>query len=369
MQDVKRNSNARIRVLILSKDFNAQGGIVNFVSSLMEHANAEIAFDHLSIGRNSGSKIRNLMFPLIDSVRLARQVLKNNYDCVHINPSLNAKAVLRDGLNLITLSIFGVKNIVVYFHGWDDTYANKIKNSTVLGFFFKRIFQRASMILVLATRFRDALLKLGFMPERVHATTTMFDGRIFDGVERQASEARSIIFLSRFVPEKGIYELLEAFSLFANKFPDVNLIMAGDGPERERMEHWVKGKGLVGRVKFPGYLRGKEKAQVFLNADLFVFPTYHGEGCPVSLLEAMAAGLPVVTTTAGGIPDVFIDKENGLLLRNVSPQEIEQAIVTLLTDDGLSKQMKETNLKWTWENYEAHVVAKKMEDIYTGIII
>jgi len=369
MQDVERNHNTRVRVLILSKDFNAQGGVVNFVASLMENTRAEITFDHLSIGRNSGSKIRNLIFPLIDSVKLARQVLKNNYDCVHINPSLNAKAVLRDGLNLVTLSIFGVKKIVVYFHGWDDTYANKIKNSVVLGFFFKRIFQRASIILVLATRFQDALLKLGFMPERVHTTTTMFDGRIFDGVARQANAARSILFLSRFIREKGIYELLEAFSLLANNFPDVTLVMAGDGPERERMEHWVEAKGMVGRVKFPGYLRGKEKTQVFLNADLFVFPTYHGEGCPVSLLEAMAAGLPVVTTTAGGIPDIFTDKENGLLLRNISPKEIEQAIVTLLTDDGLSKQMKETNLKWAWENYEAHVVARKMEDIYRGIIV
>lgn len=368
MLNTEHKNNAQVRVLVLSKDFDAQGGVVNFVASLMENTSADIAFDHLSIGRNSGSMIRNLMFPLIDSVRLARQVTKHSYDCVHINPSLNAKAVLRDSLNLITLSVFGVKQTVVYIHGWDDAYAEKIKNSMVLSFLFKKVFQRASVILVLATRFRNELLELGFMPEQVRVTTTMFDGHIFDGVERQANVARSILFLSRFIPEKGIYELLEAFSLLANNFPEVTLVMAGDGPERERMEQWVKEKGLIDRIKFPGYLRGKEKTQILLNSDIFVFPTYHGEGCPVSLLEAMAAGLPVVTTEAGGITDVFTNKENGVLLNNVSPKEIEEAIVMLLTDDKLCGLIKAANLKRAWENYEAHVVARKMEDIYKDIV-
>lgn len=367
MKNTENRSKAEIRVLILSKDFSAQGGVVNYVSSLMENSMGNVVFDHLSIGRNSTSKIRNLFFPFIDSVRLARKVSANRYDCVHINPSLNAKAVLRDGLNIVTLRLFGVKRIVVFFHGWEDAFLGKLEKNVLGGLLFRKIFQEASVILVLASRFRDSLVELGFQQDKIRVTTTMFDGRLFDGLERRQKKQKTLLFLSRFIPEKGVYELLSAFGAMTNRYPELTLILAGDGPERERMEQWVRERGMANRITFPGYLRGKEKTQVLLNSDIFVFPTYHGEGCPVSLLEAMAAGLPIITSTAGGIPDVFTDRENGILLTKITAQEIEKAISDLLVDEQRLSQVGENNRKRAWENYEANTVVSEMVKVYYSL--
>jgi glycosyltransferase involved in cell wall biosynthesis len=226
------------------------------------------------------------------------------------------------------------------------------------------VFGKAPLILVLASRFRDTLIDMGFKPDQIRVITTMFDGSMFTGINRQDNDSPSLLFLSRFIPEKGIYELFEAFAGLTRRFPDLSLVMAGDGPERKRMVQWVQAHGLTDRVRFPGYLRGPAKAHALLNAEMFVFPTYHCEGCPVSLLEAMAAGLPVVTTRAGGIPDIFRDGENGILLKEVSPASIEHAIEKLLNNRQLSMDIRSNNLNRSWRTFEARVVTKKFENIY-----
>jgi glycosyltransferase involved in cell wall biosynthesis len=108
------------------------------------------------------------------------------------------------------------------------------------------------------------------------------------------------------------------------RFPDARLILAGEGPEQDKIRSWIDRHGMSYRVKLPGYLHGEAKAQVLRGANMFVFTTYYGEGCPISLLEAMPAGLPVITTPVGGIPDIFIDGENGILIDHVSPQKLQQ---------------------------------------------
>lgn len=308
-----------------------------------------------------------MLFPLTDGIRLIQRILQNKYSCVHINPSLNAKAVLRDGLSLILLRVLGFRRNLVCFHGWEDTFADKIRNRTIWTTLFRMVYGRENTILVLATRFRDALMDMGFSREQVKVITTSFDGRIFKGLERRNTSIRKLLFLSRFIPEKGIYELLEGFREMAHRVPRLTLVMAGDGPDRDRMIQWVHDQGLIDRVEFPGYLRGQAKAQALIDADLFVFPTYHGEGCPVSLLEAMAAGLPVVTTRAGGIPDIFEDTKNGIFLNEVHPAAIAQAVTRLLDDKELHSRIQKNNMEHAWQNFEAHKVAQKMEKIYCEV--
>lgn len=357
----------RQRVLVLSKEFSAQGGIVNFVASLMENMGPAIVFEHLSIGRNGGNRFRNLIFPLMDGINLTRRIRCKKYACVHINPSMNAKSVLRDGLILFILRLLRFRRILICFHGWEDVFAVKIRDSILFAKLFRAVFGRAPVILVLAARFREVLLDIGIKPEQVHVITTSFDSRIFTRLQPQQKDARSILFLSRFATDKGIYELLEAFEAIASRYSDLSLVMAGDGPEYNRMVQWVQAHNLSDRVRFTGYLRGRAKAQELINADLFVFPTYHGEGCPVSLLEAMAAGLPVVTTQAGGIPDIFEDRTNGIMLNEVTPAVIEEAIIKLLNDSQWCRRIRKNNLERAWRDFQAQAVANKIEALYLHV--
>lgn len=104
-----------------------------------------------------------------------------------------------------------------------------------------------------------------------------------------------------------------------------------------------------------------------LGAALFVFPTYYGEGCPVSLLEAMAAGLPVVTASAGGIADVFEDGVNGILLGEVNAAQVESAIERMLADPGRLEQIGGRNREVAQQRYEAAVFAGRIEGLYLDL--
>ena len=124
--------------------------------------------------------------------------------------------------------------------------------------------------------------------------------------------------------------------------------------------------GISDRVSFTGYVRGADKVRILKAAGLFVFPSYYGEGCPVSLLEAMAAGLPLVTTRAGGISHIVRDPENGLLLGKVTPQDVATAMHRLLDDRQLRETIRSTNMRDAWERYSAPVVTQMFENLYAG---
>ena len=286
----------------------------------------------------------------------------------HVNPSLNYSSLLRDGLFLLVLRLARVENVIVSFHGWDEPVERRIENSRILLSIFRYLFGYATHTLVLAEAFRDWLVNVaGFNAARVQIFTTMFDDAEFREVRDVLThDDNCVLFLSRLVREKGIYELIDAFLLLAPDYPELKLVIAGNGPEEARLQDYITKAGIGDRVSFTGYVRGADKVRILKAAGLFVFPTYYGEGCPVSLLEAMAAGLPLVTTRAGGIPHIVREPENGLLLGKVTPQDVATAMRRLLDNRQLRETIRSTNMREAWERYSAPVVTQLFENLYAG---
>lgn len=360
----------QIRLLILVRDSSWYGGVVNFITLLKSNLSDNVCVDELRIGQRkqqSGRWLRPII-PLIDMTRLAFRVFTNRYDVIHINPSLNKRSLLRDALFMLVFKIRMFTNIIIYIHGWEAATATTIENNVILRRIFCILFGGAPVIYVLAGQFKRTLVDWGVDASRVQVVTTMFDGKQFNNVARsRIDDEIHLLFLSRFVKEKGVYELLIAFDHLSKRYSELRLIMAGNGPEEDGLHKWVNSAGLQNKVVFTGYIRDQEKAQVLMDSDIFVFPTYYGEGCPVSLLEAMAAGLPVVTTTAGGIGDFITDMKNGRLISEVSPDTVESAIQNLLDDRDGCISIAEYNKKVAWENYEAVVVTRKIEKTYLSL--
>lgn len=368
-QVTEENRN-RLRVLIFSRDPNWFGGVVNFTALLMKRIDRRVVFEHLQIGRRRGHKsvLRRLVQPVLDTIELVKRLSRNRYDVIHMNPSINRASIMRDSLFLLVLRAFRVNNLLIFIRGWDDDYFDVLRG----GFFGRqivfRLFRQAARILVLGDRFRKELVAAGFDPGRIGILSTMFDGETLRDAQRRRSDATiQLLFLSRLVSDKGIFELLEAVRQCTNEGMDIRLVMAGEGEDADRARNRVMENAMSGVVTFPGYLRGGDKAQALVDADLFVFPTYYGEGCPNALLEAMGAGLPVIATRAGGIPDVVEHNVNGIILEQVTPETIRAALQELVPDAGLRGKMSETNRRKAWENYEAGVVSGRMESIYAGI--
>lgn len=359
-----------LRVLIFARDLAWTGGVVNFTALLLRKIDRRVEFDHLQIGQRRGerSTLRRVLQPLRDALELVRRLRRNRYDVIHLNPSINRASVLRDSLFLLVLRLFRANNVLVFIRGWDDDYFARLRT----GFFGRqvvfRLFRQAASILVLGERFRRELVEAGFDPGKIGILSTMFDGELLQDVQRRRNDTSvQLLFLSRMISDKGIFELLDAVEQCTQAGMNIKLVMAGDGEDAVRARSWVAEHRMSEVVTFPGYLRGRDKAQALVDADLFVFPSYYGEGCPNALLEAMGAGLPVIATRAGGIPDVVEHNVNGIILDEVSPASIRAALQVLVPDAGLRGKISATNRHEAWQQYEASVVSSRLETIYADI--
>ena len=153
----------------------------------------------------------------------------------------------------------------------------------------------------------------------------------------------------------------------AGEFPDVDLVMAGDGPENEGLKSRVAALGLQGRVAFPGYAQGAEKARLLHACTIFALPTWEGEGMPIALLEAMGAGKPLLTAKAGAIQYIVSDPENGVILDEVSEGSVEAGLRRLLSDHNYCNETGCRNKTYAWERFEAEKVTADIEALYHEI--
>ena len=342
---------------------------MNFVALLTKYFDANTQYTSFKIGRRKGAWgiVLRPVVPLLDAIRLISILRREQYDAFHVNPSLDISSLLRDGLFMLVLRLMSVRNVIVSFHGWEVPVAQAIMKHGLFQRLFRTVFGHADITLVLAESFREWLVTIGFDDRRVRLFTTMFDSEEFArSASNVARDDHQLLFLSRLVHEKGIYELLEAFRLLKSDYPALHLVIAGNGPEEETLKQRAIEIGVDARVQFAGYVRGAEKARLMRESGIFVFPTYYGEGCPVSLLEAMAAGMAVVTTPVGGIPHIVTNGVNGILLESVSPESIAEALRSLLVEPEEQRAMSMRNIRIAWERYSAPAVTRVFERYYRG---
>jgi glycosyltransferase involved in cell wall biosynthesis len=205
-------------------------------------------------------------------------VLKNRFDVIHFNPEMDLRSFPRESLFMMTLILMGKRNFIVFFRGWNWDEFKAILKKPLLRRWLFFILNRAARVVVLSRSCRDALIETGIAAERIDVVTTMFDGRLVEARERgdaASLQAPVLLFMARFVKEKGVYQLVEMVSLLKDEFPKLKLIMGGDGPEMAGLQARAKELGVVDHIDFPGYLRRGDKGRAFAEATMFVFPSYY----------------------------------------------------------------------------------------------
>jgi len=151
-----------------------------------------------------------------------------------------------------------------------------------------------------------------------------------------------ILFVGRLIKEKGIYELLSAFASVFRESP-CHLMLVGDGPEAGRVRQKITELGIQGRTTLAGYLTGRDLTGAYRTACVFTLPSY-SEGFPTVVSEAMAAGLPVVTTRIRGVADHLVEGVNVLFVAPRDAAALARAFRALLQDAGLRARMGAANV-------------------------
>jgi glycosyltransferase involved in cell wall biosynthesis len=180
--------------------------------------------------------------------------------------------------------------------------------------------------------------------------------------ELTRGRAQPVVFtLARLDRQKGIGYLLEAAVLV----PDAVFVVAGDGPERESLQLKARELGVEARVLFLGHRR--DVPDLLACCDLFVLPSLF-EGLPVSILEAMAAGKPVISSAIGGTNEAVIDGQTGLLVPPGNPAELARAVTCLLSNPTLAAQMAANARARVEQEFSAEMMVQRVDAIYEELL-
>jgi glycosyltransferase involved in cell wall biosynthesis len=188
------------------------------------------------------------------------------------------------------------------------------------------------------------------------------DPKLF-GIRKHAGRGNKMLFVGRLAAAKGLPILLDAVA----KVEGATLDIAGDGPDREMLEQKAKSLGLSGRVRFLGYQSQPQVRELLSRTDVFVLSSF-AEGVPVVLMEAMAAGVPVVATCIAGIPELVQHEQSGLLVSPGDADATSNAVRRLLEDADLRNKFAAAGRDKVEREFNIQIEARWLATILTSAL-
>ncbi len=247
-----------------------------------------------------------------------------------------------------------------------DSESHILKRVGIFYFLWKKIFAKADYVQAISGYLADFGRRHGascpaeIVPNGVDLSA--FPKPVIDEVKK----ARTIVTTSRLVPKNGVDLLIKAAALLKNELPDLKVLIAGSGHQEEELKKTAKEAGVESIVEFLGGVAPEKIPEILARADIFVRAS-RSEGLGNSFLEAMAAGLPVIGTPVGGIPDFLKDGETGLMVKVDDAEDLARRLKKLLDDAGLRKKLAENGRRLVEEKYGWDAVAFKMAAIFNKL--
>ena len=342
------------KLLILSPPFGSPGGVSSYVLSLK--GNWSVKEKYFFRGNTGvGSFTRVLQMVREYSSFFSTCLRSRPYKTVMVNTSMGRKALTRDTV-FIWIAILLGKKVVVFIHGWDDAFFASCSRWRLSGLF------RASKIFVLSHDFKKGLHKKGCKKDVLVETTVVAKDfiRCFDQVNLVEKTPTNLLYLARLEPEKGIMTLLKSFRDLSVRYPTIHLNIAGFGSLEEEVKAFIADEG-ISNITYHGLVRGQAKATLFKQACIYILPTSHGEGLPISVLEAMAAGLVVVTSAAGALSGFFRDGKMGFKLKDVSQEQVTVKIEEAIKNKNKVAGISQYNFAYARDHFTVEKAIGRLE--------
>jgi glycosyltransferase involved in cell wall biosynthesis len=334
-----------MRILMLVPHTGIRGPMPRITQVLVEalrKAGSDVSTEPWGRRNDEEGRIEKFFSRPADVLRVRRAVSSSQPQCVVVQTSHDWASIVRD---LALVAGIKTKNlrIVLQFHG---SRADRLVAEN------RRLFKRATSLLLKQV---DGALVLssdelsafeGFYPRgRFELVRNPFEPAIKPGTRDRSSRTGSpplLLFAGRLLREKGVLEAIDALALLNERRP-AHLLIAGAGPAETELVARIRVRRLSEQVTIAGYLSPDRLRQAYADADVFLLPTYHPEGFPTVISEAMSAGLPIVTTRTRGIADFLEEGANALFVPPRDAAALAQALERLLSDYGLRERMSDAN--------------------------
>ena len=321
-------------VLILGPHRAGVSGVVSHVNLLMDSTlGDDVELVHFQVGSEGRqeSAIGRWLRLAVSPFTLFATILFRQVSIVHLNTSMNARGFWRDLVYMAIAKLLRAR-VVYQVHGGKLPHEFS-SGSARFTRFVRKVLYWPELVVVLAQVELDAYRI--FVPEQhVVALPNAIDWGPFAQVPTVRSRSEyplRLCYIGAVAREKGLYEALQGVRLANELGVDVRLVVAGEGAEQDRLRRYAAALGITPKVAFIAPVTGAAKIRLLSTSDALLMPSY-SEGLPYALLEAMAAGVPVVATPVGAIPDVITHGIHGLIIPPRDGRAIAEVLVRLAGD-------------------------------------
>ncbi|HEX6155090.1 MAG TPA: glycosyltransferase family 4 protein [Burkholderiales bacterium] len=346
-------------VVLLGTSCDTRGGVAAVIASHLAAGLAERwPLVHLAT-HGDGGRWTKLRLAGAALIRFLGMLVADRVGLVHVHSASDASFMRKAAF--IALALAARRPVIFHLHGGGFFEFYRDRCGPLRRRLVRFLLDRVDHIVMLSEQGARRLAGITANP-RVSVIPNMVDMRAFRrSSPRQPGDAE-LLFLGRLDAAKGVEELLQAAAKLRARFPRLRLVLAGAGDARA-IEARATALGVADAIELPGWVVGEQKQALLERASVFVLPS-HVENMPVSVLEAMAAGVPVVATTVGAIPEVVEHGVTGLLVPPRDANALARAIETILADAQQCQRMAEAGRTRAARHYSVDCVMPRLEAIY-----
>ena len=305
------------------------------------------------------------IYNLINKLLYSFPFLLKRYDIVHCHFGTLGKIfcflkdIFKNDIKLITS-----------FHGFDISTIVKRYGVT----YYSDLFNKADLFLPISNYWKFKLINLGCPSEKIMVHRMGININKFSFFPRK-KDANTIKVLSvcRLVEKKGIEYAIKAINLVKHRFSDINYLIVGDGPLKNNLQRLVMNLNLSDKVIFLGPKTSDEVQRLMQESHIFLLPSVTSqsgdmEGIPVVLMEALATGLPVISTRHSGIPELIIDGESGFLVPEKNVEAIAEKLEYLIMHPEIWPEMGRKGRELVEQNFDIKKLNQNLINIYYSLL-
>ena len=351
-----------LRILFNCPSPTLHGGPPTHLPCLEAELRRQVDLESFEYGRKTDCEtiIDKLVGRAKDLIKLRAKIATFKPDLIHHNTAFDTRAIIRDAALVWLAKRYGIP-VLLKMHGSLDELFGKVNPG--VNRLRNAVLTNGGCIAVLSeVEMKKFLNAWPFLKGRVLVVKNIIKPEFY-AVERREAEQPILLFISRFIREKGVFELLDAIPGVLERFPTSQFVFVGSGTDAAEFDAHVRQKQLAGCVNRIDHQSNAEIATFYSCAWALVFPTHFPEGMPMVVAEAMAAGVPIITTRTNFSKSYMAQGEHCLYVERKDSASLRDQMISLLGDRELRERMSKSNRQLA-QLFRADTVANEFLAIY-----
>ncbi len=278
----------------------------------------------------------------------------------------------RNGLKACLFKDLGITEgkIVVAFHGYDISRYLNIHGQNI----YQYLFEVVDLLQPISQHWQKKLIELRCNSAKVKVHHMGIDCQKFQYIDNQNDSSMCLVSIARLVEKKGLQYSIQAVAQLISRYPNLQYQIVGDGVLRAELEHLIESLQAADNIKLLGWKKQQEVAAIINHADLVLAPSVTSrdgdcEGIPVSLMESMAKGLPVISTYHSGIPELIEHGVSGYLLPERDINQLASKIEHLITNPTLRVEMGQKGRQKVVQDYNIDLLNDRLVKTLQQVVL